>query len=351
MNSLTLKNGVSMFVDIKNDALSILAGNRIPRCYRTDVNDAKKILSVIKTILNKTSPTPEIIALSRWAKFSFDDCQNLENEYSEIKSISEAGKQQTYDLTVPQGSSYVVNGIVCHNTTNIPNSTSIDVVKQIYTRGWETGCKGVTIYREGTREGVLQDVNEKKKNQSDGSTAHAPKRPKELECDIHHVSIKGEKYLIFIGLMEGKPYEVFAGLSEQVDIPRKIKKGFIVKNGKNDVGLTAYNLRVNIDENSLTYKDIVNLFDNPLYGAHTRSLSLALRHGVPVNYIVEQLRKDKHSDLFSFSTVIARTLSKNYIPDGTKSTQEKTCPTCTSTNLSYQSGCVTCMNCGWSLCG
>ena len=245
---------------------------------------------------------------------------------------------------------------ICHsisNTTNIPKDTSIDVVKQIYMRGWETGCKGVTIYRDGTRDGVLQDIDAKSEDQPGGIVeSHAPKRPKELECDIHHVSIKGEKYLVFVGLMNGMPYEVFAGLSEQVEVPRKAKKGNLVKNGKNAEGIATYNLRIIIDdENFLLYKDIVNLFDNPLYGAHTRTLSLSLRHGVAVNYIVEQLRKDKHSDLFSFSAVLARTLSKNYIPDGTKATQEKTCPQCQSINLAYQSGCVTCMNCGNSKCG
>ena len=98
-------------------------------------------------------------------------------------------------------------------------------------------------------------------------------------------------------------------------------------------------------------KDIVSLFDNPLYGAFTRTISLALRHGVPVQYLVEQLRKDKHSDMQSFSTLVARTLSKGYIPDGTKATIEKTCPQCNGTNLAYLQGCVTCMDCGNSKCG
>jgi ribonucleotide reductase alpha subunit len=245
---------------------------------------------------------------------------------------------------------------VCHsisNTTNIPSDTPVDVVKQIYMRGWETGCKGVTIYRDGSRDGVL--IKDEKKTAADQpkniAESHSLKRPKELECDIHHVSIKGEKYLVFVGLMNGKPYELFAGLSEQVEVPRKAKKGVLIKNGKNADGVSTYNLRVDLDDNFLLYKDIVNLFDNPLYGAHTRTLSMTLRHGVPVHLVVEQLRKDKHSDLFSFSTVIARTLSKHYIVDGTKATQEKCCPICASTSLAYQQGCVTCMNCGNSKCG
>jgi ribonucleoside-diphosphate reductase alpha chain len=96
---------------------------------------------------------------------------------------------------------------------------------------------------------------------------------------------------------------------------------------------------------------VVELFANPLHGAFTRSLSLALRHGIPVQYIVEQLQKDKNSDMQSFSRVIARTL-KGYIPDGTKSTSDKKCSSCGATDgLVYQEGCLTCKSCGNSKCG
>lgn len=247
---------------------------------------------------------------------------------------------------------------ICHsisNTTNIPKDTSIEVVKQIYMRGWETGCKGVTIYRDGSRDGVL--VTESPAVQS-GSLlptqvieTHAPKRPKELECDVHRVTVKGEQYLVLVGLLQGHPYEIFAGLSQHVEVPKKAKKATLIKNGKKD-GVATYNLRIPLgDDDELLLKDIVSLFDNPLYGAFTRTISLALRHGVPVQYLVEQLRKDKHSDMQSFSTLVARTLSKGYIPDGTKATIEKTCPQCNGTNLAYLQGCVTCMDCGNSKCG
>ena len=248
---------------------------------------------------------------------------------------------------------------ICHsisNTTNIPNDTTIDVVKEIYMRGWETGCKGVTIYRDGSRDGVLvkdekKEVEETQVQPTQVIETHAPKRPKELECDVHRVSIKGEQYLVLVGLLDGRPYEVFAGLSEHVEVPRKVKKAILIKNGKKD-GIATYNLRIptDIDDNILI-KDVVNLFDNPVHGAFTRTISLALRHGVPVQYLVEQLRKDKHGDMTSFNTVIARVLSKGYILDGTKATLEKQCPQCDGVNLQYQQGCVTCLDCGNSKCG
>ena len=244
---------------------------------------------------------------------------------------------------------------ICHaisNTTNIPNDTSIDVVKDIYMRGWETGCKGVTIYRDGSRDGVLlKDSTPDPEGREMIIETHAPKRPKELECDIHRAVVKGVQYLVFVGLMDSRPYEIFAGLSEHVEVPRKATRGYLVKNGKKS-GVTTYNLRIEVEgEAELLFKDIVDLFDNPVYGAFTRTLSLALRHGVPVQYLVEQLRKDKHSDVTSFSSVIARVLGKSYIADGTVPVHVKSCPKCGSTsNLRYEQGCVTCFDCGNSKC-
>jgi ribonucleoside-diphosphate reductase alpha chain len=252
---------------------------------------------------------------------------------------------------------------ICHsisNTTNIPNSTSVDVVKGIYMRGWETGCKGVTIYRDGCRTGVLvaETKPEEKKVDVDGQPeamveSHAPKRPKELTCDIHRINVRSsgenESYLVLVGKLEGMPYEIFCGLSHHVEVPKKAKTGTLIKNGKKD-GVATYNLQIPIgDDDQLLFKDVVELFSNPNHGSMTRTLSLALRHGVPVQYMVEQLQKDKHSGLQSFSKAIARVL-KSYIPDGTKSQSDKTCGSCGVEGLIYREGCVTCSSCGWSKC-
>lgn len=290
---------------------------------------------------------------------------------------------------------------ICHaisRTANFPKSAKHSEISDVYLNAWESGCKGFTVYREGARSGVLLTNNEFKSwfdgvenseiqemidvydlNNENMPSAHAdfiqiardelakrsgtydnrpvsildshsPKRPKELECDIHRVNVAGEIYLVLVGLLGKKPYEIFAGLSQHVEIPKKIKKGYLVKNGKKD-GIVTYNLIIRLnDEDDLTFRDIVNLFDNPVYGALTRTISLALRHGVAVNYIAEQLKKDKHSDITSFSSSIARVLSKGYIADGTKSFAEKKCESCGAATLVYQQGCVSCASCGYSKC-
>lgn len=242
---------------------------------------------------------------------------------------------------------------ICHsisNTTNIPKDTSVDVVKDIYVKGWKLGCKGVTIYRDGCRDGVLVGLEGKDFQPDKIFENHAPKRPEELPCDIHRATVSGQQYIVLVGLFNNHPYEIFCGLSDQIDVPKKKRVGTLVKNGRKD-GVATYNLKLPIGDDEMVFKNIVNMFDNQTYGAFSRSLSLALRHGVPVQYIVEQLRKDKYSDVTSFATVIARILSKHYIPDGTSaSTFEKTCSNCGGKALRYEQGCVTCYDCGGSKC-
>jgi len=176
----------------------------------------------------------------------------------------------------------------------------------------------------------------------------APKRPTVLPCEIKKAKINGEAWIIIIGMLDGKPYEIFGGLSKYIDIPNKHKTGQIIKNGKVD-GISTYNLSVGEDDDVLIIKDIASVFENLTHSSFTRTISLALRHGAPVQYIVEQLQKDKHSDITSFSKVIARVL-KQYIVDGTKPTSDKVCPSCNeSDGLRYQAGCIEC-SCGWSKC-
>jgi ribonucleoside-diphosphate reductase alpha chain len=234
-------------------------------------------------------------------------------------------------------------------TCNLPNDATKETVAQVYMRAWKTGCKGFTVYRDGCRTGVL--VADKPKDEPK-TVQHAPKRPKELQCDIHRASVRNgdnsESWMILVGLLDGKPYEVFCGLAEKVEIPKKAKTGILTKNGRKD-GVTTYNLKVPVGDDEVIFKDIASLFDNPTQGAFTRTMSLALRHAVPIQYIVEQVQKDKASDMFSFSKVIARVL-KGYIPDGTKPAG-KSCPECSSFDLVYQEGCITCKSCSYSKCG
>jgi ribonucleoside-diphosphate reductase alpha chain len=239
-------------------------------------------------------------------------------------------------------------------TCNLPNSASKELVNNVYLRAWKTGCKGFTVYRDGCRSGVLVAADEPKKEKEKKVEEDrlTPKRPKSLPCDIHRATIRNndsvESWLVLVGLNEGKPYEVFCGIPENIEIPKKYKSGNMLKNGKRE-GVATYNLTVPVgDDENLVFKDVVNLFDNPTQGAFTRTISLALRHEVPLQYVVEQLQKDKNSDMFSYARVIARVL-KGYIKDGTKST-EKGCPECGNPELVYQEGCLSCKSCGYSKC-
>jgi len=239
-------------------------------------------------------------------------------------------------------------------TCNLPNSATKETVNNVYLKAWTTGCKGFTVYRDGCRTGVLVAADEPKKEKEKKVEEDrlTPKRPKSLPCDIHRATIRNndsvESWLVLVGLNEGKPYEVFCGIPENIEIPKKYKSGNMLKNGKRE-GVATYNLTVPVgDDENLVFKDVVNLFDNPTQGAFTRTISLALRHEVPLQYVVEQLQKDKNSDMFSYARVIARVL-KGYIKDGTKST-EKGCPECGNPELVYQEGCLSCKSCGYSKC-
>ena len=147
--------------------------------------------------------------------------------------------------------------------------------------------------------------------------------------------------------MDDKPYEVIGGLSTYVSIPKKYTHGTIVKHARKTTD-SRYDLIVGEGDDELLIKDVVKVFDNPNYSVFTRMISLALRHGSGIQYVVEQLRKDRDSDMFSFSKVVARVLKK-YIQDGSKAT-DKTCPECEAEGLVYMDGCVTCTECGYSKC-
>ena len=242
---------------------------------------------------------------------------------------------------------------VCHaisNTTNLPADTDIETVKNVYMTGWESGCKGVTIYRDGCRTGVLvSGTPDEEEDETSIIERSAPKRIESLTCDIHHANIKGEKWTILIGLLYDRPYEVIGGLAEFVEIPRKYHQGTIIKRARKTKN-SIYDLQFGEEGEEVVIKDVVRVFDNSNHSAFTRTISLALRHGVPIQYLVEQLQKDKDHDLFSFARVVARVLKK-YIADGSIPSN-KVCDNCGAENtLIYQEGCVTCTSCGFGKCG
>jgi ribonucleotide reductase alpha subunit len=239
------------------------------------------------------------------------------------------------------------------NTTNLPKDVTVDVVKQVYMEGWKSGCKGVTVYRDGCRDGVLVSDTSTPKAEDKGFEEHdAPRRPLELDCEVHRTRVRhGDDYVdwtIFVGLLDGKPYEIFGGMSEFIELSNKIESGWIVK--RTLKSSARYDFHYGDKDEPSVIRDIVKTFDNPNHGVFTRMLSLSLRHGAAVHHVIEQLQRDKDSDLFSFSKVMARVLKK-YVKDGTKSSI-RTCPDCGSEGtLVYQEGCVTCTACGSSKCG
>lgn len=271
-----------------------------------------------------------------------------------VKRAIQAGAFPTFDLSVPDGNSYTVNGLVSHNTLNLPRTATKEDISAIYVAGWREGCKGLTVYRDGSREGVLVS------NQTDLveiTPSMAPKRPDVLPCEIHYSSIskrrgKGtDKWIFFVGLLEGKVYEIFGGLREHLEIPRKYKTGWVVRNGQKREGKSVYHLYLGDLEDTderLIVHDIATTFA-PDPGSYTRMISLQLRHGVPIQHICDQLLKDSEAALFTFEKGIARVLKK-YIAEGEKS--GRLCPKCENQTLEYRSGCVYCTTpgCGWSAC-
>jgi len=230
------------------------------------------------------------------------------------------------------------------STINLPKGTSPELVGRLYMEGWRQGLKGVTVYVDGSRSGVLLA----EKEDTTFPQHRAPKRPIELQCNIHHTTIKGERWVIMVGIMDDKPYEVMGGLSNLIEIPRDKAKGILVKNPRKSMN-SIYDLRVGTNGDTIIIKDLVKVFDNANHSAFTRMISLGLRHGANIQYVVEQLQKDRDSDMFSFAKCVARVL-KNYIPDGQEAT-EKTCSECNAPNLIYVEGCVTCTGCGYAKCG
>ena len=232
------------------------------------------------------------------------------------------------------------------STINLPAGTKPEVVGELYKEGWKRGLKGITVYVDGSRTGVL--VTDTQKEEEGFVQRDAAQRPELVECEIHRTTIKGEKWVVLVGLVEGKPYELFAGLSSKITLPNKYTHGIIVKHPRKTTR-SIYDLVLGEGDDQLVISDIINIFDNPNNAIMTRMISLSLRHGANVKFVVEQMQKDQDTDFTSFNKVLSRVLKK-YIPDGEKAS-DKTCPSCSAEGLIYQDGCVTCTQCGYAKCG
>lgn len=233
---------------------------------------------------------------------------------------------------------------VCHaisSTINLPETVTEQKVAEIYETAFKMGLKGITVYRDNCRSGVLVNKTETPKKAQIQKTT-APKRPHELPCDVHHVNFKGKRYYVVVGMLDNDPYEVFTGENNDgegdVIIPKSIKLGKLIKKARGKY--VMYN------EEREYSAIITNGHSDDNADALTRLISSGLRHGTAIHFIVEQLEKTK-GDLTTFSKVLARTLKK-YIEDGVEVNGEL-CPECKN-KLVRQSGCVQCSNCSWTKC-
>ena len=236
-------------------------------------------------------------------------------------------------------------------TVNLPNEVSEELVAEVYRTAWEYGCKGVTVYRDGCREGVLLDKKQKAKSCDKGSAGGSLKRPKSLPADIVRFKNGSEEWIAFVGLMDGRPYEVFTGKLEEdaLYIPRKITKGQIIKVREAD-GKKRYDFQYTDRYGyTNTVGGISRLFDEEFWN-YAKLISGVLRHGMPIDNVVsliESLHLNSET-INTWKNGVERAL-KQYIVDGTKSKEK--CPSCGQETLVYQNGCLTCASCGYSKCG
>lgn len=235
-------------------------------------------------------------------------------------------------------------------TINLPSNVSEDLVGKLYFEAWQSGCKGVTVYRDGSRSGVLitDKKEEKKKN-----VPFPTKRPEILEADVVRFQNNREKWVAFIGLIEGMPYEIFTGLSDDEDgilLPRSVTKGNIIKNYEDEEN-SRYDFQyVNKRGYKTTIEGLSYKF-NPVFWNYAKLISGTLRHGMPIHKVVElvtSLQLDNET-INSWKAGVARALKK-YIPNGTIAEDAK-CGECGSNDVIYQEGCLTCVSCGSSKCG
>lgn len=245
--------------------------------------------------------------------------------------------------------SYIDHGI--SSTLNLPEEATVEQIEKIYIDAWRNGLKGVTVYRDGSRSGVLISHKDGSGRPKSIIESYAPERPETLPCELHHVKVKDDseegfsEWTFIIGFLEDKPYEIFGGPSDTVTLPKSAVRGTITKRALKTVN--RYDLTVPFGEDHLTIRNVGQVFSPPSenYGLITRFVSQLLRHGVPVEYIHQQITRSKLG-MHEFAKVLGRVL-KDYIKEGAKSGE--VCTGCGS-KLIFQDGCFICLQCGASKC-
>ena len=236
-------------------------------------------------------------------------------------------------------------------TVNLPNNVSEELVADVYRAAWESGCKGVTVYRDGCRAGVLVDKKSKKEAPKCEEPTQSNRRPKSIPAEVVRFKNGKEDWIAFVGMLEGHPYEIFTGKIEDdaMYIPPKITKGNILKVREED-GTKRYDFQYTDRYGyTNTIGGISRLFDESFWN-YAKLISGVLRYNMPIDKVVS-LIDGLHLDdenINTWKNGVKRAL-KQYIEDGTRSKGK--CPQCGQENMAYQNGCLTCMSCGYSKCG
>ena len=234
-------------------------------------------------------------------------------------------------------------------TVNLPSDVTRELVNDVYVTAWRSGCKGCTIYRDGSRSGVLISAENKKQSEQDTvyKENHAPRRPKELKCNVHRFRNGGQQWIGFVGVLDDRPYEIFTGIIDEIKLPFTIKEGYLLKSkldGKNKYDFVGMG-------GAIEYKiEWVNKIFNEEYWNYGRLFSGILRHGMPLQNVVDLINTLKldGDHISTWKAGVARMI-KAYIKDGTK-VNGKLCPDCKTEALAYKEGCLTCESCGSSKC-
>ncbi len=235
-------------------------------------------------------------------------------------------------------------------TVNVPENATEELVGKIYETGWKSGCKGITVYRDGSRSGVLVKDNVNETDDDEFKETRAPKRPKELESVIVRFNNDSEKWIAVVGILHDRPYEVFTGKADGFYLPAYVEKGWVIKN-RAETGEKRYDFSFHDrDGYKVTIEGLSRSFHKE-YWNYAKLISGVLRHGMPlpsVVDVVEDLNLDSDR-LHTWRNGVVRALKK-FIPNGTKA-QGRICSNCKEDAVIYQEGCLTCSSCGESKCG